>query len=84
MGCGSNTVTDMSWMDEVMIDYPPSRMFYKFCKYIFRKKLTYKKMFMLLYGINRKALGERKAEEEAFKKIVQAYKENNGRNPEGI
>ena len=45
------------------------------------KKLTYKEMFLVIAEVNRKALGEEKANKLAFQRIMDFYEYNNGNRP---
>ena len=76
---------DIAWTTEKVDDVPSKRWLYKaVCFLIGRKKLTYQEMFMLLYGINRKMLGDREAKEIASQRIIAIYEYNNKKLPKGI
>lgn len=73
----SRDILDLRWMDKIMRCYPPAPRFFKFCNFFFRKGMRYKDMFLILYGINRGLVGEKKAEEVAINKLYKVYKEQN-------
>jgi hypothetical protein len=58
-------------------------MYFLFCLLTFRprKKMTYKEMFLIIAEVNRKALGEEKANKLAFQRIMDFYEYNNGNRP---
>ena len=49
-----------------------------------KRKLTYKDLFLLLYGVNRNKMGDKEAKEFALYKIVEIYKSLNNKLPKGI
>ena len=64
---------DVTWMEERIDRVPKANWLYKFCclfLFRWRKKLTYNEMYLLLYGLNKKALGERDAKRFAWYQIV--------------
>ena len=76
---------EIAWTKDIVEDVPSKRWIYRFaCFCLNRKKLTYQEMFMLLYGIYKGRLGERKAKEFATQRIIGIYEYNNKKLPEGI
>ena len=72
------------WADEPLKKLPKNNfMYFLFCLLTFRprKKLTYKEMFLIIAEVNRKALGEGKANKLAFQRIMDFYEYNNGNRP---
>ena len=51
-------------------------IYYIICFLLFRakKKLTYKEYMMILYGVNKKKLGEQEAKEKAIIRTIEVYK----------
>ncbi len=78
---------DLEWMLEKVPEIKGHSFFYKlvcFCTFRQRRKMNYKDLFVLFYGLHRRKLGERKAKEKALNTILKIYKENNGKLPEGL
>ena len=76
---------DIAWTKEEIDDVPSKRWIYKVaCFMLGKKKLTYQEMFMLLYGMNKKTMGEKKAKEFAMMRIIGIYEYNNNELPEGV
>lgn len=76
---------EIAWTREEVTDVPTKRWLYKAaCFFLGRKKMTYQEMFMLLYGMYKKQLGEKKAKEFAGQRIIGIYEYNNNKLPEGI
>jgi hypothetical protein len=81
----SDEERDIAWTGEEIESVPSWGWMYRFvCFMLRKKKLTYREMFMLLYGINKKSLGEREAKEFATQRIIAIYEYNNNKLPEGI
>lgn len=76
------------WLNETIPCLKDGNWLYKivcFCLGRRKKKLSYKEMYMLLYGLNRNKIGNGKAKEEALKRILVIYKSHhNNRLPEGV
>jgi hypothetical protein len=43
--------------------------------------MTYKEMYLIISEVNRKALGQEKANKLAFRRIIDFYEYNNGHRP---
>lgn len=68
---------NLDWMNETIPYLENGNWLYKIiCFLLFRrkKKLSYKEYMMLLYGLNRKALGEGRSKERAIIKALDVYK----------
>lgn len=68
---------DEKWLNEKIPFLKKSNWLYKFvcvCMGKSNKKLSYKEMYLLLYGLNRSKVGEKKAKEKAMYKILDIYK----------
>ncbi len=76
---------EIAWTKEIVETVPTKRWLYRIACFLQgKKKMTYQEMFMLLYGINKKSLGEKAAKEFAAQKIIGIYEFNNNKLPEGI
>lgn len=76
---------DIEWMNEKVAKIDGHRFFYNFvCFFLFRlrRKITYKELFLLYYGIHRKTMGENNSKKKALQSVLKIYKENNGKYPE--
>lgn len=79
-----NYEKNIEWMDEVVPKIDGYEVFYWFvCFFTFRmrRKLTYKELFLLFYGLHRKTMGEMDSKKKALQTILKIYKENNGEYP---
>ena len=75
---------NLDWMNEKVVKIKSHNFFYKFvCFFLFRirRKITYKDLFILFYGLHRKKLGEEKSKKKALQTILKIYNENNGKYP---
>lgn len=76
---------EIAWTKEVIEKVPTKQWIYRIaCFFLGKKKLTYQEMFMLLYGVNKKGVGEKAAKEFATQQIIGIYEYNNNKLPEGI
>lgn len=78
---------NLEWMDEKVQNIKGHNFLYNFmCFITFRlmRKMKYKELFLVYYGIHRKSLGEKKAKQKALDTILKIYKQNNGKMPDGI
>jgi hypothetical protein len=76
-----------AWADESLKRLPKNNfMYFLFCLFTLRprRKMTYKEMFLIISEVNRKSLGQKKANDLAFRRIMDFYKYNHGCLPEGI
>jgi len=75
----------MNWLDEKVESVEHSNWLYKLCcLFLFkpRKKLTYAELFMVLYELNRKALGAEDAKKFSMGVLIETYKWNNNKEPD--
>ena len=75
---------NLTWMDETIERVPKLNWLYKFCCFMLlksKKKMTYNEMFMLLYGLNRRKLGESKAKQYALAQTAIIYQFQNNKLP---
>ena len=71
-------IQNEEWLDESIIEIKGSETLYKIICFLMgrrKKKLTYKELFVLIYGLNRKKYGEKKSKELAMLRILQIYKD---------
>jgi len=76
-----------AWADEPLKKLPRNNfMYFLFCLFTFRprKKMTYKEMYLIIAEVNRKTLGEEKANKLAFQRIIDFYEYNHGHLPESV
>lgn len=72
------------WANEPLKRLPRNNfMYFIFCLVTFRlkRKMTYKEMFLIISEVNRKRLGQEKANKLAFERIMKFYEYNNGYRP---
>lgn len=75
---------NLTWMDETIERVPKLNWLYKFCCFMLfkaKKKMTYNEMFVLLYGLNRRKLGDLKAKHYALAQIALIYQFQNNKMP---
>lgn len=73
------------WLDEKVQAIKGHEFLYNFiCFITFRRKkrMRYKDLFLIYYGIHKGNIGEEKAKKKAFKTIIKIYEDNNGKKPE--
>jgi len=79
---------DNEWLYETITEIKGSNWLYKLLCFIMgrrKKKMTYNEYFLLLYGLNRRKLGEQKAKEMSLNRILTIYKElHNNQLPKGV
>ncbi len=76
---------NLKWMEEKVTKINGHKFFYHFvcfCLFRLRRKITYKDLFILYYGIHRSKMGEDNAKKKALQTILKIYKENNGNYPD--
>ena len=76
----------MDWFDEKVESVKKANWIYKMmCFLTFRKRLSYKELYMILVKINEKKLGTEKAKALSMNKIVEFYKDlHDGQLPDGV
>lgn len=74
----------IKWMDEKVTKIDGHNFLYHFiCFFMFRlrRKITYKDLFLLFYGLHRNKIGEDNAKKKSLQTVLKIYKENNGDYP---
>lgn len=75
------------WMSETVEKVKKGNWWYKFFCFMMgkrKKKMTYKEVFLLIYGLNKNKLGDKTAKEIALYKILEIYINNHGKLPKGV
>ncbi len=73
----------MEWFDEKIEYIEGDKFLYKlvcFCLKGPKKRLSYKELYLLLYGINKRKLGEENAKKKAMERILEIYKSHHNNN----
>lgn len=73
----------MEWFEEKIEYIEGDKFLYKlvcFCLKGPKKRLSYKELYLLLYGINKHKLGEEKAKKKAMERILEIYKSHHNNN----
>lgn len=68
---------DLSWMNDKVPRVVKNNWLYNICCWFLGKKetkMSYKELYLLIYGINRKRLGEELSKTYALNKILNIYK----------
>jgi fructosamine-3-kinase len=66
----------MEWFDEKIEYIDGDRFLYKIvCFFLggFKKRLTYKELYILLYQLNKHKLGEEKSKKKSMQRILKIY-----------
>lgn len=66
----------MEWFDEKIEYIDGDRFLYKIvCFFLggFKKRLTYKELYILLYHLNKHKLGEEKSKKKSMQRILKIY-----------
>lgn len=75
----------IEWTGEKVEKLPSGNGVYKLaCLILGKKRMTYRELYLIAYGVKKKELGEEKAKELAVKDIIRIYEYNNGHLPPGI
>ena len=76
----------LEWLNEKVERVKGSNWLYRFmCFCLCRKRLTYKQLFLIMYGLNKRRLGEKTAKQLALDRILEIYKSlHNNKLPEGV
>lgn len=77
---------NLAWFNEKIERVKGSNWLYRFlCFFLGRKRLTYKQMFLILYGLNKRRLGDKNSERLAIARILDIYKDlHDNKLPEGV
>lgn len=77
----------MEWFDEKIEYIEGDKFLYNlvcFCLKGPKKRLSYKELYLLLYGLNRRKLGEENAKKKAMERIIEIYKSHHENNEPNI
>lgn len=84
-GLAEEQEREIAWTREEINNVPSGRWLYRIvCFLMGRKRLTYREMFLVLYGMHVKRMGADKAKKSAAQRIISIYEYNNNKLPEGI
>lgn len=73
------------WLNDPVEKIKEANWLYRFICFCFMRKLTYKEVYLILYGLNRNKMGEEKSKKLAMLRILQIYKDlHNGDLPKGV
>ena len=73
----------MEWFDEKIESINDDKYIYRFICFLmggFKHRLTYKELYLLLYGLNRRKLGEKNAKKKSMERIIEIYKSHHDNN----
>ena len=76
---------NLDWINERIPRLPRGNWLYNIvCFFLFRKdeKLSYKEYMMIMYEMNKRALGDHKAKEKSINRAMEIYKWLNGKLPD--
>lgn len=77
----------MEWFEEKIEYIEGDKFLYKlvcFCLKGPKKRLSYKELYLLLYGLNKRKLGEENAKKKAMERIIEIYKSHHENNEPNI
>ena len=77
----------MEWFDEKIEYIKGDRFLYKlvcFCLKGPKKRLSYKELYLLLYGLNKRNIGYKNAKIKAVERIIEIYKSHHENNEPNI
>lgn len=77
----------MEWFDEKIEYIKGDRFLYKlvcFCLKGPKKRLSYKELYLLLYGLNKHKIGHKNAKIKAVERIIEIYKSHHENNEPNI
>lgn len=72
-------LSEIEWINEKAENIPGHKFMYFLIRLLtlsLRKKLTYKELFLVYYGIHREKIGDMEAKKLAFERIKQVYEDN--------
>lgn len=74
-------IDNMDWLNDKINSMPHHNGIYKFiCAFLGKKKLTYKQMYLLLFQLNKKKLGD-DVKKIVFKELLEIYHFNENKYP---
>lgn len=68
------TEKNLEWMEESVERIEKNNGFYRFLCFFLGRKMKYKELYLLLTAVNRKSMGDNKAKQWAFQKVLKTYK----------
>lgn len=78
----------MDWFDEKIEYIKDDRFLYRIICFFMggpKYKMSYKNLYLLLYGLNKNTLGEVQAKKKAMNRILKIYKDlNNNKLPDNL
>lgn len=77
----------MEWFDEKIEKINDDKFLYKIVCFLLggpRYRLSYKNLYLILYGLNRGKLGEEKAKKKAMERVIKIYKSHHNNNEPNI
>ena len=77
----------MEWFNEKIEYIKGDRFLYKLICFFLggpKYRMTYKELYLLLYGLNKKSLGEDIAKKKSMNKILEIYKNVNNKLPKDL
>ena len=78
---------DLSWMEEKVNSVEHANWLYNLCCFLLGKrkeKLSYRELFLIIYGLNKRKIGEEEAKKYAINQILKTYKYHNNKLPKDI
>ncbi len=77
----------MEWFDEKIEKINDDKFLYKIICFLLggpKYRLSYKNLYLILYGLNRGKLGEEKAKIKAMERVIKIYKSHHNNNEPNI
>lgn len=77
----------MEWFNEKIEKINDDKFLYKIICFFLggpKHRLSYKELYLLLFGINRRKLGDEKAKIKAMERIIEIYKSHHNNNTPNI
>jgi hypothetical protein len=77
----------MEWFEEKIEKINDDRFLYKIVCFLLggpKYRLSYKNLYLILYGLNRGKLGEEKAKKKAMERVIKIYKSHHNNNEPNI
>jgi hypothetical protein len=74
----------MEWFNEKVENIIDDKFLYKVICFFLggpKHRMSYKEIYLLLYGLNRRKLGEKTAKKKAMERIIEIYKTHHDNNP---
>lgn len=71
---------NLEWLNEKIHEIKNHKFLYFFmrlCLFKLIRKLTYKDLYLIFYGIEKKKIGEKIAKKKALSRVLKVYMDNN-------